>query len=64
MQKLQKTVARLVYNQSGRLRPLSWRALVESKFMKTMVAGTYPGVIISSAQRQAAWAWSRFYRAG
>ena len=29
--------------------------LVESEFMKAMVAGTYPGVIISSAQRQAAW---------
>ena len=29
--------------------------LVESEFMKAMVAGTYSGVIISSAQRQAAW---------
>ena len=29
--------------------------LVESEFAKAMVAGTYPGVIISSAQRQAAW---------
>ena len=29
--------------------------LVESEFVKAMVAGTYPGVIISSAQRQAAW---------
>ena len=30
-------------------------ALVESEFTKAMVAGTYPGVIISAAQRQAAW---------
>ncbi|MCC8941631.1 hypothetical protein CI1B_06800 [Bradyrhizobium ivorense] len=30
-------------------------ALVESEFAKAMVAGTYPGVIISAAQRQAAW---------
>jgi DNA polymerase III subunit delta len=29
--------------------------LVESEFAKAMVAGTYPGMIISSAQRQAAW---------
>jgi DNA polymerase III subunit delta len=29
--------------------------LVESEFAKAMVAGTYPGGIISSAQRQAAW---------
>jgi DNA polymerase-3 subunit delta len=29
--------------------------LVETEFAKTMVAGTYPGVIISAAQRQAAW---------
>jgi DNA polymerase-3 subunit delta len=29
-------------------------ALVESEFAKAMVAGTYPGVIISAAQRQAA----------
>jgi DNA polymerase III subunit delta len=29
--------------------------LVESEFAKAMVAGTYPGVIILSAQRQAAW---------
>jgi DNA polymerase-3 subunit delta len=29
--------------------------LVESEFAKAMVAGTYPGVIISAAQRQAAW---------
>jgi DNA polymerase-3 subunit delta len=29
--------------------------LVESEFAKAMMAGTYPGVIISSAQRQAAW---------
>src|SRR5215471_16693007 len=29
--------------------------LVESEFAKAMVAGTHPGVIISSAQRQAAW---------
>jgi DNA polymerase III subunit delta len=29
--------------------------LVESEFSKAMVAGTYPGVIISAAQRQAAW---------
>ncbi|HLX16890.1 MAG TPA: DNA polymerase III subunit delta [Bradyrhizobium sp.] len=30
-------------------------AMVESEFAKAMVAGTYPGVIISAAQRQAAW---------
>jgi DNA polymerase III subunit delta len=30
-------------------------ALVESEFAKAMLAGTYPGVIISAAQRQAAW---------
>jgi DNA polymerase-3 subunit delta len=29
--------------------------LVESEFAKAMVAGTYPGVIIMAAQRQAAW---------
>jgi DNA polymerase-3 subunit delta len=29
--------------------------LVESEFAKAMVAGTYPGVVISAAQRQAAW---------
>src|SRR4029077_14432423 len=29
-------------------------ALVESEFAKAMVAGTYPGMIISAAQRQAA----------
>jgi len=29
--------------------------LVETEFAKAMVAGTYPGVIIMSAQRQAAW---------
>src|SRR5258707_11911629 len=29
--------------------------LVESEFAKAMVDGTYPGVIISAAQRQAAW---------
>jgi DNA polymerase III subunit delta len=29
--------------------------LVESEFAKALMAGTYPGVIISSAQRQAAW---------
>src|ERR1700749_2018557 len=29
--------------------------LVESEFNKAMVAGTYPGMIISAAQRQAAW---------
>jgi DNA polymerase III subunit delta len=29
--------------------------LVETEFAKAMVAGTYPGMIISSAQRQAAW---------
>jgi len=29
--------------------------LVESEFAKAMVAGTYPGVIISAAQRHAAW---------
>jgi DNA polymerase-3 subunit delta len=28
---------------------------VESEFGKAMVAGTYPGVIISAAQRHAAW---------
>jgi DNA polymerase III subunit delta len=28
---------------------------VETEFVKAMVAGTYPGVIISAAQRQAAW---------
>jgi DNA polymerase-3 subunit delta len=28
---------------------------VETEFAKAMVAGTYPGVIISAAQRQAAW---------
>ncbi len=28
---------------------------VESEFAKAMVAGTYPGMIISAAQRQAAW---------
>ncbi len=31
------------------------RPLVETEFAKAMVAGTYPGVIISAAQRQAAW---------
>src|SRR5262245_16290982 len=30
-------------------------ALVESEFAKAMVAGTYPGVIVAAAQRQAAW---------
>src|ERR1700758_2303464 len=30
-------------------------ALGESEFAKALVAGTYPGVIISAAQRQAAW---------
>jgi DNA polymerase-3 subunit delta len=30
-------------------------AVVESEFAKAMVAGTYPGVIISAALRQAAW---------
>src|SRR5271167_4911008 len=30
-------------------------AAVETEFAKSMVAGTYPGVIISAAQRQAAW---------
>ena len=29
--------------------------VVESEFAKAMIAGTYPGVIISAAQRQAAW---------
>jgi DNA polymerase III subunit delta len=29
--------------------------LVESEFAKAMVAGTYPGVIVASAQRHAAW---------
>ena len=29
--------------------------LVESEFAKAMVAGTYPGLIIMAAQRQAAW---------
>jgi DNA polymerase-3 subunit delta len=29
--------------------------VVESEFAKAMVAGTYPGVIVSAAQRQAAW---------
>ena len=29
--------------------------LVESEFAKAMVAGTYPGMIISAAQRHAAW---------
>jgi DNA polymerase III subunit delta len=29
--------------------------LVESEFTKAMIAGTYPGVIVSAAQRQAAW---------
>jgi DNA polymerase-3 subunit delta len=28
---------------------------VETEFAKAMIAGTYPGVIISAAQRQAAW---------
>ena len=30
-------------------------AIVEAEFGKAMVAGTYPGVIISAAQRHAAW---------
>jgi DNA polymerase III subunit delta len=30
-------------------------AAVESEFVKATVAGTYPGVIISAAQRQASW---------
>src|SRR3954454_6186652 len=30
-------------------------ATVESEFAKAMVAGTYPGIIISAAQRHAAW---------
>ncbi|MCP4617812.1 MAG: DNA polymerase III subunit delta [Bradyrhizobium sp.] len=30
-------------------------AVVESEFAKAMVAGTYPGIIIAAAQRQAAW---------
>ena len=30
-------------------------AMVETEFAKAMVGGTYPGVIISAAQRQAAW---------
>src|ERR1700712_5362068 len=30
-------------------------ATVETEFVKAMVAGTYPGMIISAAQRQAAW---------
>ena len=29
--------------------------LVETEFAKAMIAGTYPGMIISAAQRQAAW---------
>ena len=29
--------------------------LVEGEFAKAMMAGTYPGVIVSAAQRQAAW---------
>jgi DNA polymerase III subunit delta len=29
--------------------------IVENEFAKAMIAGTYPGVIISAAQRQAAW---------
>jgi DNA polymerase III subunit delta len=29
--------------------------IVEAEFAKAMVAGTYPGLIISAAQRQAAW---------
>src|ERR1700751_2343696 len=29
--------------------------LVESEFAKALVAGTYPGVIMAAAQRQAAW---------
>ena len=30
-------------------------AVVEGEFAKAMVAGTYPGIIIAAAQRQAAW---------
>ena len=30
-------------------------AIVETEFGKAMVAGTYPGVVISAAQRHAAW---------
>src|SRR3977135_716819 len=30
-------------------------AAVETEFAKAMIAGTYPGMIISAAQRQAAW---------
>jgi DNA polymerase III subunit delta len=30
-------------------------AVLETEFARAMVAGTYPGVIISAAQRQAAW---------
>jgi DNA polymerase III subunit delta len=30
-------------------------AVVETEFAKAMIAGTYPGMIISAAQRQAAW---------
>src|ERR1700683_1112339 len=30
-------------------------AVVETEFAKAMVAGTYPGMIISAAQRHAAW---------
>ena len=30
-------------------------AVVEKEFAKATIAGTYPGVIISAAQRQAAW---------
>ncbi|HLJ01127.1 MAG TPA: DNA polymerase III subunit delta [Bradyrhizobium sp.] len=30
-------------------------SIVEAEFAKAMVAGTYPGLIISAAQRQAAW---------
>ena len=29
--------------------------IVETEFAKAMIAGTYPGMIISAAQRQAAW---------
>lgn len=29
--------------------------IVESEFAKAMISGTYPGVILSAAQRQAAW---------
>jgi DNA polymerase-3 subunit delta len=29
--------------------------MVESEFAKAMIAGTYPGMIIAAAQRQAAW---------